>query len=58
MAQMQTFWLHLNIGISCGTEEISFFVRKAMESHVVVSDFIPFLVLITNLFFFRPVTEN
>ena len=51
MAQMRNFWLHLNVGMSCSTEEISFFVRKAMESHVVVSHLISFLVLVTNLIF-------
>lgn len=58
MAQMRNFWLHLNVGISCATEEISLFVRKAMESYVVVSDFTSISVLVANFSFYRPVKEN
>lgn len=56
MAQMQTFWIQLNMGINCTTEGISLFIRKAMTSYVGVSDLIvlyKYLQMCTRYFFFK-----
>ena len=37
VAQMKNFWLHLSLALDCTTEEISFFIQKAMTYHVKVS---------------------
>ena len=38
VAQVKNFWLHVSLALDCTTEEISFFVRKAMAFHVKVGD--------------------